>query len=253
MSTKNRQAMAEVNVTSPPQLTLLKALWSHKKHFDKLCRLSSGKTLLPEHLASLLEEFESHWSRLDYVAINLGHEPVTPRYAESHKLRQVSKARLSEVSHWLKELDFRPVAELNPQTLLSGMNSLVLAKDGMEKGEICLVLNEGVDNAAKSPVTNFVECYGEGIQTIAIDIKRAMPNGFDIKDLAVIIASGGFTFMTRVYEGETPGRHRVFQCSTDEIDDGFFFSLVERDGERGKFPPEVFQGLYEALERNQTN
>ena len=248
MNTKNVSAMAEVDITSPPQIRFLKALWSNKKRFDKLCQRANAKILLPENFTSLIEEFKSHWSRLDYIAINLGHEPVTPRYAENHKLRQESKARLSEVSRWLKELGFRFVAESNFGTMLAGMNSLVLAK-----GEICLVLNEGVDNAAKSAVTNFVECRGECIKTIAIDIKRTMPDRFDIKDFAAILANRGFTFMTKVFKGETPAGHKVFQCSTDEIDDGFFFSLVERDGERGKFPPEVFQGLYESLERNQTN
>ena len=264
MPGKNLKAMQEVYFLSAPQLQLAKVLWLEKIWFDR--RRLSRPALAEEDLPLIINIFYSHWFRIDHCTINLGHTPLSEKYAQNKKLIRESKARLFEVTDWLSEMGFHKVDEFYPETARSGMNSHV-----MSKGEINFALNEGVDESGESQISEYVRLWGEGVQHIAIDAKVVTPDkfntqdvkalglhpidaymdGFRIKFLVALFQKAGFTFLTKIYEGTASDNQKLWQCFTDEVDRGFFFELIERKGERGRFVPGTVQGLYEDIERKQ--
>lgn len=295
--TKNLKAMQDIIFLSSPQLYLAKTLWILKKDFD--ARRSSPRILSESDFALIVKIFSSHWFRIDHCTINLGHEPLSERYANDGALHRESKARLFEVTRWLKNLGFIKVDKFYPKTGKSGMNSHV-----MSKGEINFALNEGIDGASESQISEYVRLWGEGLQHLAIDVPVIMPDivrrqaiqelgvkiidkdvlrltfvdirelkpeyldtndinrlelgtdrsrvsGLTIRLLVAMLEKAGFTFLTKIYAGTAADGQKLWQCFTDEIDRGFFFELIERKGERGRFVPGTVQGLYEDIERKQ--
>ena len=245
MTDKNLQAIADVTIISPPQILLAAAPWHEKGHFDKLLECCNAKILAQKHLTAIIEIFKSHWFRIDHATINLGHEPLGENYANNEKLRHESKSRLFEVTDWFKNIGFRMVDEFYPKTGQSGMNSHV-----MSKGEVNFALNEGIDGLGESQISEYVRLWGEGVQHLALDAKVIMPAGWRVKDLVAIFQEAGFTFLTKIYEGEASDGQKLWQCFTDEVDKGFFYELIERMGERGRFVPGTIQGLYEDIEKS---
>lgn len=278
MPGKNLKAIRGANFLSAPQLQLATALWLVKKEFDR--RRSSNTVLAESDLHLIAEVFHSHWFRIDHCTINLGHTPLSEKYAKNKKLIRESKARLFEVTDWLSAMGFHKVDEFYTKTARSGMNSHV-----MSKGEINFALNEGIDQAGLRPaeagygtakagesqISDYVNAWGEGIQHIAVDARVVTPenfgktklkalglnlldvgtDGFRIKFLAAVLQKAGFTFLTKIYNGVATDGQKLWQCFTDEIDRGFFFELIERGGERGRFVPGTVQGLYEDIEKKQ--
>lgn len=242
----NFEAMKEITFLSPAPLHLAKTLWVEKKCFDALRYHDEEMRLTRESLCAIVSTFGSYWRYIDHCTLNLGHEPLGEPYKSDKDLRQTSKARLFEVTGWLKEDGFRLVDEFYPRTNTSGMNSHV-----MSKGEINFALNEGIDQTGESQITEFVRLWGEGTQHLALDVGAIMPYGSTIQPLVSAFRHAGFSFLTKVYEGVASDGQKIWQCFTDEIDRGFFFELIERRGERGRFVPGTVQGLYEDMERKQ--